>query len=589
VPIIVKRFSESLAGPPFSQRDELLARSRARDTLQSLLVRYCQRSIGGRSILIAGHRGAGKTTLVKSVVEEVSKDTTLQLDAEPLFVYLHGPDLVAGVDVLGGAKTKEESPTTPAATNVFILRDGQSQVSAPEPSADTDGVKQSEQARLATLALRQLTVALHQAFTTHIGWLMQRAAHKVDRLEEAAQFRLDVDRQLDVSDLRLFWSRMGVLEKGLLRRSNPDTAVNKYHATQGTLEIVALASVSEAYVRAIAKDVEESEGQELEEKRERKQEQQKSNDRKELVNAIAGLLSGGAVGAGVAANAASVPAKVLLGSLAFSIATILTSSILNLTTVHSFSQKRSKERKVIYDDSLGSLELMVPLLIRRVQDAGLAPVFVVDELDKVDGLEKNMELLLRQLKHIVADKSFTCFLVDRQYFDTLRGWETSIARSQGLTFFGEQLYIIMRPADWHSYMSQILEVSESHDESNELMNLAANVLGYVLLARAKMHAIGVRRELEKLPRHRENIDQIALAAIDILTRPDYQHAFIYQLAVEFLLEDGRLRERVEAEPTFLQVAYDALYYLLNNWEKGQEPNWSINELQDYLWLCTGVR
>jgi hypothetical protein len=581
MPIVIKRFSEPLSAPPFTEWDGRIAGSRARDTLRSLLVRYCERSIAGRSILIAGHRGAGKTTLVKSVIEEVFHNPALEADARPLFVYLHGPDLVAGVDVLGNGKKKDESDSTPAATNVFIVREGGGPAIADEESRKTE--VQPDQERLATLALRQLTVALHQAFATHVGWQMQKAAHDNDRLEEAAQFRLDADRRLDVSDLRLFWSRMGVLETGLLR--NRDSATSRYHSSQGTLEIVALASLSEAYTRAIAKDVEESEGQELEEKRERKQELQKSHDRKELVNAIAGLLSGGAAGVGVAVGAGSTPAKVMLGSLAFCAATILTSAVLNLATMRSFSQKRSKERKVIYDDSLGSLELIVPLLIRRVQDAGLAPVFVVDELDKVDGLEDKMQLLLRQLKHIVADKSFCCFLVDREYFDTVRNWESVAGRSQGLTFFGERLYVIMRPRDWHDYLAHVLEVNES----SKLMDFAATVLSYVLLARSKMHAIDMRRELEKLPRRAGNLDEIALGASDILTRPDYQNAFLYQLAVEFLLEDAPLNERVEADPTFLQVVYDALYFPLRKWEKGADPEWGMTALTDYLWRCTGIQ
>lgn len=586
MPIVVKRFTEPLCSPPFSREDGFLAGSRARDILRGLLVRYCERNIGGRSILIAGHRGAGKTTLVKSVIEDVFHDNDREMDARPLFVYLHGPDLVGGIDVLGGSKKTDEAKPAPAATNVFIVQGGQTS-SIAEESKKSDPAAEPDQGQLATLALRQLTVALHQAFATHVGWRMQRAAHKVDRLEEAAQFRLDVDRQLELSDLRLFWTRMEVLKDGLLREPDSKIATDNYHSSQGTLEIVALASLSEAYIRAIAKDVEESEGQELQEKRERKQELEKSQDRKELVNAIAGLLSGGAVAAGVAAGASSTPTKVILGSLAFSAATILTSAVLNLASMRSFSQRRSKERKVIYDDSLGSLELIVPLLIRRVQDAGLAPVFVVDELDKVDSalLEDKMQLLLRQLKHIVADKSFCCFLVDREYFDTVKGWELQSRKSQGLTFFGEQLYVIMRPQDWHEYLKGALEVNED----NPLMDFAATVLRYVLLARSKMHAIDVRREIEKLPRRLKNIDEIDLGASDILTRPDYQHAFLYQLAVESLLEDGPLKERVEADPTFLQIAYDAMYYLWSRWEKGADPDWSETALADHLLQCSGAQ
>jgi hypothetical protein len=631
MPILIKHVSEPLCAPPFKEPEVGLAGSGARDTLRSLLLRYCQRTIGGRSILIAGHRGAGKTTLVKSVIEEIFylKNQEIiesqaifdpknqELDARPLYVYLHGPDLVAGVDVLDGDKTDMKG-AAPSPTNLIIVNGGASGAAAsfqqpgsvnglpstgspapavpaasPSPAAsngkttDSTGTAKEDQplqARLATLALRQLTVALHQAFATHIGWRMQGAAEVKDAFEHAAQFRLDVERQMEVSDLRWFWDKMDVLESGLLRQG--EQRPGYYRATQGSLEIVALASLSEAYTRAIAKDVEESEGQELEEKRERKQEIEKSRERKEIVNAIAGLLSGGVAGAGVAFHSGgSGGASALTAALAFIAASIVTSGILNLATMRSFSQRRSKERKVTYDDSLGSLELMVPILIRRVQDAGLAPVFVVDELDKVDDLESKMDLLLKQLKHIVADKAFCCFLVDREYYESVRNWEGAPGKTRGLTYFGERLYVISRPRDWHVYLEHVLRVNED----SKLVEFAATVLRYVLLARAKMHAIDVRRELEKLPRNVELEDEVDLPADEVLTRPNYLNYFLYQVAVEFLLEDGSLAERIAGDSSFLQPAYDALYYPLRMWEQEQDLNWSLGALAVYLQQRTGVQ
>jgi energy-coupling factor transporter ATP-binding protein EcfA2 len=582
MPIVIKRFPEPLCSPPFASPEARLAGSQARDTLRSLMLRYCQRRIAGRSVLIAGHRGAGKTTLVKSVIEELFHDQRLQIDARPLFVYLHGPDLVSGLDVLGLDK-EEKKDAPPSTTNVIVIGkpDGtfvlpgtpkpEEHAARPPNPAEagkatplrSEAQEESFQCRLATLALRQLTVSLHQAFVTHIGWRMQETAHKNRRYEEVAQFRLDLDRQIEVRDLRSFWDRTGVLESGILR--SPDAAGTDYKSSQGTLEIIALASLSDAYTRAIAKDVEETEGQQLEEKRERKQEVEKSRDRKELVNSIGSLLSGGAAAAGVASTTVGqIPARIFLAALAFSAASVLTSALLNFTSQRSFSLRGSKERKIIYNDTLGSLELMVPLLIHRVQDAGLAPVFVVDELDKIDDPESKMDLLLKQLKHIVADKAFCCFLVDREYFETVRTWDQATSRSRGLTYFGERLYVIMRHQDWHAYLQYVLEVSED----NRLLEYAAIALRYVLLARSKMHAIDLRREIESLPRRAGSDDEVALGASDILTRPFNQNLLLYQVAVEFLLEEGALGARVASDTNFLQLAYDALYYPLRMWERG---------------------
>ena len=50
---------------------------------------------------------------------------------------------------------------------------------------------------------------------------------------------------------------------------------------------------------------------------------------------------------------------------------------------------------------------MIPLLIERVLDAGLAPVFVVDELDKVDGerstFAERLREAVRHLRKLVAE------------------------------------------------------------------------------------------------------------------------------------------------------------------------------------------
>lgn len=592
MPILIKRFPEPLAAPPFPgiPPETRIAGSRARDTLHNLLLRYCNREIGGRSILIAGHRGAGKTTVVKTVIEEVHRELRPDLDAQPLFVYLHGPDLVADVDVLESAESDGKS-TPSAATNVFIVGNGTAgqamePPAVPKPAANAQAngkpKEQARQEQLATGALRQITVALHQAFANYIGWRMQEAGFHRGHHEEAAQFRLDIDRQLEVSDLRLYWSRLGVLEQGVLR----NVPAASYKATQGSLEIVAMASLSEAYTRAIAKDVQESEGQELEEKRERKQEAEKSRDRKEIVNAIAGLLSGGVAGAGAAAGSGGTAGgRAALAAVAFVLASVVTSAVLNLATLRSFSQRRSKERKVTYDDSLGSLELIVPLLIRRVQDAGLAPVFVVDELDKVERLEEKMHLLLRQLKHIVADKAFCCFLVDREYYEKVRGWGVDPRKSTGLTFFGERLYVINRHQDWHLYLQELFFVNEQ----NKNMDWAVTVLQYVLLGRSKMHAIDLRRELENLPRKLGVEDELSLVASEILTRPNNLNYFLYQVAVEFLLEEGPLAERIASDPTFLQPVYDALYYPLRMWEREQDMDWTLDGLSAYLQGKTGVQ
>src|SRR4026208_1619414 len=70
------------------------------DALQRLtkeIERYGRRELAGRSVLIAGHRGVGKTTLVRKAIENARGYRSLY-EGRPLFVDLHGPDLLAPPD-----------------------------------------------------------------------------------------------------------------------------------------------------------------------------------------------------------------------------------------------------------------------------------------------------------------------------------------------------------------------------------------------------------------------------------------------------------------------------------------------------------
>jgi Cdc6-like AAA superfamily ATPase len=69
-------------------------RSDAMRVLVAELRRYCDLEVGGRSFLISGHRGAGKTTMIQHAFREVflaAKARRLLL--RPVYVQLHGPSL----------------------------------------------------------------------------------------------------------------------------------------------------------------------------------------------------------------------------------------------------------------------------------------------------------------------------------------------------------------------------------------------------------------------------------------------------------------------------------------------------------------
>ena len=58
------------------------------------MLRYCDGEVTGRSFLIAGHRGAGKTTMVSNAHLQAVREAGRRIRAaRPLIVWLHGPSL----------------------------------------------------------------------------------------------------------------------------------------------------------------------------------------------------------------------------------------------------------------------------------------------------------------------------------------------------------------------------------------------------------------------------------------------------------------------------------------------------------------
>src|SRR5215510_5119865 len=119
-------YSELLATEwPVPPRRRFL-KSQTLQTFKRDLLRYLHQEISGRSYLISGHRGAGKTSLAQRAVEDVLRQEMAELlqrnwngtvaPQRPLFVKVHGPSLLeqppkpAGSTHLAtGTSTKLES------------------------------------------------------------------------------------------------------------------------------------------------------------------------------------------------------------------------------------------------------------------------------------------------------------------------------------------------------------------------------------------------------------------------------------------------------------------------------------------------
>src|SRR5271155_4502226 len=75
----------------FGKPQAMRAESRAGKILAQQIERYLRAEVSGRSCLIAGSRGSGKTTLIQIAYEKVRD---LVPGMRPIVVRLHGPSLL---------------------------------------------------------------------------------------------------------------------------------------------------------------------------------------------------------------------------------------------------------------------------------------------------------------------------------------------------------------------------------------------------------------------------------------------------------------------------------------------------------------
>ena len=132
----------------------------------------------------------------------------------------------------------------------------------------------------------------------------------------------------------------------------------------------------------------------------RKAEAGASSEGKDLTTALLTLLTGGLVGTGLQASGqVSAATAALLGVLGALGAAVT----LKVSTSRTLTRIQSWQSTFIPDLRAETLDRVLPVMLERLRDAGLYPVFLVDELDKVEPLSERLLKLVRHLKKLVAE------------------------------------------------------------------------------------------------------------------------------------------------------------------------------------------
>jgi hypothetical protein len=548
---------------PFFQR------SQAYELLKRELGRYVRGEVAGRSFLIAGHRGAGKTALVQRAVEDLHREIIREAAGigrswprgaliigrqRPFLVKLHGASL------LSEGQQKEDD-----ALSLVV----EVQPALAKPSTET--------------ALQQITIALYRAFareiasafTFHarqIALLRPKPSHKPDLPELAGQLTLDLDQAPDIAVMRAAWQRLGKMEAGILWPSSyGETLAAGGLKDRGVREILALATANQAFQVCSGK-IETSRTTKESANREASVKSESKADAKDIANKLwslaAGALVGGALLPTVSATAA---AGAGLG------AALLSTLALTWSSKRMVRSERGLEYSFIIDRSVQTLDRDLPLVIDRIRDVGLAPVFVIDELDKIDAPAECIKAIIDRLKNLTTDYGFFCFLTDRSYYDHIRLKMQNEAFPSEHTYFSHRLLILYRPDELAEFVHRLWS---SDTTAGTMDDVSAWVLTALVLHRARLNTVDVMRTIAQLS---DDQGRFRPGADRIRSRAEYLVPMAIQLAIEHELRKPELRSRIEDDPAFAQLAIDALYMISRAWEDNKvEVQIDRENMKEYL-------
>lgn len=559
---------------------QMFTESKQSESLLNILRQYWRLETKGHTILVAGHRGAGKTTMVHSTLDrarnragrwlEEQRDENQSGGYAELNHYREFlPVLIDAPTLFQPSTAKDQDPQ----------QDDQAQNGDDAAASASTESKKEQDVPPPAFFLQNLMTALYRSLCGH---LVRKAAQTTGCPDPELIYHLanELDMAPEAGVIRDYWRRMGVVDSGLLFKKD------RRPTDQGARELNAVTTAAKAYQKIIATVTQEST-----DKKNDKAVRQRAEDSafpkidltveksastgpqpngKLIFALLAAILSGGASVAEFGANSA------------VDVATTAGIAAVAGLTVHAFGSaffssklERNFEgsKQVSHKTDLASLSRDLPVLLGRLRDAGILPVFIIDELDKLDNTKDAVSQVVRHIKRLLSENGMYIFLCDRDYYEHLTVADAEGKRHRESTYFQQWHFVTFLPEQTFSYLRKVVTVPEdrSADAPQDLRSIQ---VAYILVAmrRGHMHQIGIKRALYELASEDGRIWPPVRQGRRNEEPPNvwniYRRDLLMQLAVLVAINnDGSLKRRMENSPHFTQQAYDALYYPVRSWEK----------------------
>ncbi|MBN8732959.1 MAG: ATP-binding protein [Acidobacteria bacterium] len=569
--------------------------------LERLIKDYVAGSLSGCSVLIGGDRGAGKTSLVLKALERQRSSWIKKPPDIPL-------------DESGSPEcTLQEAPkpAPPVQSHYSFPRPFLVRVHGPKlfDVEPTDHPPRN--------AMRLIAESLCRALADEYGELFQLRAQNPQKLEEAAQFRMELDEGPTSYRIREMWAtfskRSDQLESILEEPGKGSTTA------QAMKEILALATAVQL-CQEIRKH--KSEADEQENSREKKDKPQAPNGREaraessedrafwrlfsrfmldggKLIHPLAGLFVGALTFFSLLRSSADLPVALFTAFLSGFTTTILL----------NFAAAKNRYSSMLPDASLASLDRTLPSLLRRIEEAGLYPIIVVDELDKQEDEDRDLDKLVRDLKYFVADQAFVCFLTGRSYYDKVvkENAKEASQREKVATFFTERILVSHTPDSLMKYLDKVLILEEVRNpgpnssapagQSSQSVATAhlstdsprkANkkpspspearltFLKYYYLYRAKGHLADLSESIARDHKHDGTVHFATGEGMHEV--PVYMDQVLYQLSVHAALSDPATLRTIRVEPDHLEALNRVLYEPARIWEEQDKDSFLLDEI-----------